>query len=72
MGVYQRHLVVKGAEEVKDKNTTLANVQTSVMLHVIFPRTSRLPNIMGPGLSFDSGDMIGFALFWVAGLFLSS
>ena len=52
-----------GVEEVKDKNTTLANVQISVMLHAIFLRTSRLPNVMGPGSSLDSGGMIGFALF---------
>jgi hypothetical protein len=36
MGFYQRHLVVKGAEEVKDKNTTLADVQINAMLHTIF------------------------------------
>jgi NCS1 family nucleobase:cation symporter-1 len=65
MGFYQRHLVVKGAEEVKDKNTTLANVQINVMLHAIFPRTSRLPNVIGPGSSLDSGGMISFALFYV-------
>jgi len=31
MGFYQRHLVVKGAEEVKDKNTTLADVQINAI-----------------------------------------
>jgi hypothetical protein len=55
----------KGCRGSQDKNTTLANVQISVMLHAIFPRTSRLPNVMGPGSSLDSGGMIGFALFYV-------
>lgn len=39
------------------------------MLHAIFPSIARLPNVMGPGSSLDSGGMISFAVFWVATCF---
>jgi NCS1 family nucleobase:cation symporter-1 len=45
---------------------TSTNSSISVMLHAIFPSIARLPNVMGPGSSLDSGGMIGFVVFWVA------
>jgi hypothetical protein len=71
MGFYQGHLVVKGAEEVKDKNTTLANVQISVMLHAIFPRTSKRQH-HGAGLVARLWRCDWFCSVLGGGLFLSS
>jgi hypothetical protein len=35
---------------------TSNNPSISVMLHAIFPSITRLPNVMGPGSSLDSGE----------------
>ena len=36
-----------------------------VMLHALIPHIANIPSLMGEGSALGSGEMIGFAVFWV-------